>query len=146
MQALNDFRERIEKYEEVYETITDRNLHYIKLIDMCATTGENNCTYLLDPLSIGLRCHSAQRHVVYCPDACCNNNSFLGVQGDRAGLHGCEPHQRIHPWQDGLLPHAGALSFSALTLASYHTPSCTQQLLCANSVQLQKHLVGRRSG
>ena len=35
-QALEDFRERIAKYEEVYETITDRNLHYIKLIDMCA--------------------------------------------------------------------------------------------------------------
>ncbi len=35
-QALADFKERIAKYEEVYETITDRNLHYIKLIDMCA--------------------------------------------------------------------------------------------------------------
>ena len=35
LQALNDFRQRIQKYEEVYETITDRNLHYIKLIDMC---------------------------------------------------------------------------------------------------------------
>jgi hypothetical protein len=33
-QALLDFRERIRKYEEVYETITDRNMHYIKLIDM----------------------------------------------------------------------------------------------------------------
>lgn len=33
-QALEDFRARIRKYEEVYETITDRNLHYIKLIDM----------------------------------------------------------------------------------------------------------------
>ena len=37
VQALDDFKERIRKYEEVYETITDRNLHYIKLIDMCAT-------------------------------------------------------------------------------------------------------------
>ena len=35
VQALDDFKERIRKYEEVYETITDRNLHYIKLIDMC---------------------------------------------------------------------------------------------------------------
>ena len=35
LQALDDFRDRIAKYEEVYETITDRNLHYIKLIDMC---------------------------------------------------------------------------------------------------------------
>ncbi len=35
-QALDDFKERIRKYEEVYETITDRNLHYIKLIDMYA--------------------------------------------------------------------------------------------------------------
>ena len=34
VQALQDFRDRICKYEEVYETITDRNLHYIKLIDM----------------------------------------------------------------------------------------------------------------
>jgi hypothetical protein len=34
-QALKDFQERIRKYEDVYETITDRNLHYIKLIDMC---------------------------------------------------------------------------------------------------------------
>ena len=36
LQALKDFQDRIRKYEEVYETITDRNLHYIKLIDMCA--------------------------------------------------------------------------------------------------------------
>ena len=34
--ALDDFRARICKYEEVYETITNRDLHYIKLIDMCA--------------------------------------------------------------------------------------------------------------
>jgi len=32
--ALDDFRARIRKYEEVYETITNRDLHYIKLIDM----------------------------------------------------------------------------------------------------------------
>lgn len=32
--ALEDFRDRIRKYEEVYETITNRDLHYIKLIDM----------------------------------------------------------------------------------------------------------------
>ena len=36
VQALKDFRDRIAKYEEVYETITDRSLHYIKLIDMWA--------------------------------------------------------------------------------------------------------------
>lgn len=36
--ALDDFRARIRKYEEVYETITNRDLHYIKLIDMCAVT------------------------------------------------------------------------------------------------------------
>lgn len=35
-QALEDFKQRIAKYEEVYETITNRDLHYIKLIDMCA--------------------------------------------------------------------------------------------------------------
>lgn len=34
MQALADFKERIRKYEQVYETITDRRLHYIKLTDM----------------------------------------------------------------------------------------------------------------
>lgn len=32
--AVEDFRQRIKNYEEVYEPITDRNLHYIKLIDM----------------------------------------------------------------------------------------------------------------
>jgi len=32
---VEDFRQRIKNYEEVYEPITDRNLHYIKLIDMC---------------------------------------------------------------------------------------------------------------
>ena len=36
VQALADFQARIAKYEEVYQTLTDRNLHYIKLIDMCA--------------------------------------------------------------------------------------------------------------
>ena len=41
VQALNDFKERIEKYEEVYETITDRNMHYIKLIDMCETPSQS---------------------------------------------------------------------------------------------------------
>lgn len=34
--ALDDFRDRITRYEEVYETITNRDLHYIKLIDMYA--------------------------------------------------------------------------------------------------------------
>ncbi|KAK9833381.1 hypothetical protein WJX81_000334 [Elliptochloris bilobata] len=37
--ALEDFRDRIRRYEEVYETITDRNLHYIKLIDMVTGRG-----------------------------------------------------------------------------------------------------------
>ena len=41
VQALNDFKERIEKYEEVYETITDRNMHYIKLIDMCEAPSQS---------------------------------------------------------------------------------------------------------
>ncbi len=36
-----DFKERIRHYEEVYETITDRSIHYIKLIDM--VTGESWC-------------------------------------------------------------------------------------------------------
>jgi 6-phosphofructo-2-kinase/fructose-2,6-biphosphatase len=34
LQALNDFKHRIAKYNEVYEPIDDRRLHYIKLIDM----------------------------------------------------------------------------------------------------------------
>jgi hypothetical protein len=37
--ALADFRARIAKYEEVYETITDRTCHYIKLIDMVTGRG-----------------------------------------------------------------------------------------------------------
>ena len=49
-QALEDFRDRIAKYEEVYETITDRNMHYIKLIDMCACWHVDHPT----PLSHGL--------------------------------------------------------------------------------------------
>ncbi|GBF90835.1 6-phosphofructo-2-kinase fructose-2,6-bisphosphatase [Raphidocelis subcapitata] len=36
-QALNDFMDRIRRYEEVYEPIQDRALHYIKLTD--TTTG-----------------------------------------------------------------------------------------------------------
>lgn len=38
-EALKDFQDRIAKYEEVYETITDRSLHYIKLIDMVTGKG-----------------------------------------------------------------------------------------------------------
>ncbi len=34
VQALADFKARILKYNEVYEPIEDRCLHYIKLIDM----------------------------------------------------------------------------------------------------------------
>ena len=34
VKAVEDFRKRIKNYEEVYEPITDRNLHYVKLIDM----------------------------------------------------------------------------------------------------------------
>ena len=32
---------------------------------------------------------------------------LCGVQGDRAVVHGCQPHQRLHPREDGLLSHAG---------------------------------------
>jgi hypothetical protein len=38
-QALNDFKQRIKKYDEVYETINDRTMHYIKLIDMWVEGG-----------------------------------------------------------------------------------------------------------
>ncbi|KAG2490339.1 hypothetical protein HYH03_011286 [Edaphochlamys debaryana] len=37
--AVADFLARIKKYEEVYEPIDDRNLHYIKLIDMVTGRG-----------------------------------------------------------------------------------------------------------
>lgn len=33
-QALRDFKDRIMKYEEVYEELNDRTNHWIKLIDM----------------------------------------------------------------------------------------------------------------
>eukprot|EP00955_Chlamydomonas_euryale_P040394 351675-Chlamydomonas_euryale.AAC.7 len=32
--AIQDFKERIRKYQEVYQPIDDRTYHYIKLIDM----------------------------------------------------------------------------------------------------------------
>lgn len=51
-QALNDFQERIRKYEDVYETITDRNLHYIKLIDMCGLLLHGGDHIFLPPLSV----------------------------------------------------------------------------------------------
>lgn len=38
-EALADFKDRIAKYEAVYETITDRSLHYVKLIDMVTGRG-----------------------------------------------------------------------------------------------------------
>jgi 6-phosphofructo-2-kinase/fructose-2,6-biphosphatase len=34
VQAVSDFMLRIRKYEEIYEPIEDRNMHYIKLTDM----------------------------------------------------------------------------------------------------------------
>lgn len=38
--AMRDFKLRITKYEEVYEPITQENLHYIKLIDMVTGRGQ----------------------------------------------------------------------------------------------------------
>ncbi|RMZ52666.1 hypothetical protein APUTEX25_000785, partial [Auxenochlorella protothecoides] len=38
-EAWEDFTARIKKYEAIYETITDRRLHYIKLIDMVTGKG-----------------------------------------------------------------------------------------------------------
>jgi len=37
--ALVDFKDRIGKYEAVYQTITDRSMHYVKLIDMVTGRG-----------------------------------------------------------------------------------------------------------
>ncbi len=34
-QAIDDFKTRISKYEEVYTPMENRDMHYIKLIDMC---------------------------------------------------------------------------------------------------------------
>eukprot|EP00798_Chlamydomonas_sp_ICE-L_P009745 gene9745-7620_t len=38
-QAVNDFKTRVGKYEAVYEPISNRNVHYIKLIDMVTGRG-----------------------------------------------------------------------------------------------------------
>lgn len=38
-EAINDFKQRIQYYANVYEPITDRRLHYIKLIDMVTGRG-----------------------------------------------------------------------------------------------------------
>mmetsp|Transcript_33362 Transcript_33362/g.94519 ORF Transcript_33362/g.94519 Transcript_33362/m.94519 type:complete len:475 (-) Transcript_33362:36-1460(-) len=38
-QAVADFKDRILRYDEVYETITDRNIHYIKMINMVTGRG-----------------------------------------------------------------------------------------------------------
>jgi len=37
---MQDFQDRIRKYEEVYETIAQDNLHYVKLIDMVTGRGQ----------------------------------------------------------------------------------------------------------
>uniref|UniRef100_A0A7R9VHD7 6-phosphofructo-2-kinase domain-containing protein n=1 Tax=Chlamydomonas euryale TaxID=1486919 RepID=A0A7R9VHD7_9CHLO len=37
--GLADFKARVAKYEEVYEPLSDRNVHYIKLIDMVTGRG-----------------------------------------------------------------------------------------------------------
>ena len=37
--ALADFRERIARYEAAYETIGDRTMHYVKLINMVTPAG-----------------------------------------------------------------------------------------------------------
>lgn len=41
-QAVADFLARIAKYEEVYQPIDNRNLHYIKLIGEATRFGEIN--------------------------------------------------------------------------------------------------------
>ncbi|KAG1663909.1 hypothetical protein FOA52_002672 [Chlamydomonas sp. UWO 241] len=38
-EGLADFKARVAKYEEVYEPLVDRNVHYIKLIDMVTGRG-----------------------------------------------------------------------------------------------------------
>ncbi len=39
VQAVTDFRARVQKYEAVYETLTDRSQHWIKLINMVTGRG-----------------------------------------------------------------------------------------------------------
>jgi hypothetical protein len=53
--SKQDFKDRIRHYEEVYETIMDRSIHYIKLIDM--VTGGNWCADVG-----GIRLHNVQIH------------------------------------------------------------------------------------
>ena len=38
-EALRDFKQRIQKYLDVYEPISDRRMHYIKVVDMVTGRG-----------------------------------------------------------------------------------------------------------
>lgn len=54
-QSLADFKARISKYEEVYEPIANRNIHYIKLIDMCVCVRVCVCVRARLGLGVGGR-------------------------------------------------------------------------------------------
>lgn len=106
---FQDFRARIRKYEDGYETIMDRTLHYIKLIDMVtgraarcrlASHPDHTCTTPTPP-ALPLAPHPPPpTPPPPPPHPTCTRDP-------RSRLHGCEPHLGIPPRQDGLLPHAG---------------------------------------
>ena len=104
-EALADFRARIRKYEEVYETITDRSLHYIKLIDMVTGKGEKIeffCFFLFFPVvdeekKAKKKTRKTQKI----------KSKKKTKKKKKNRLHGRQPHLRLHPGQDRLLPHAG---------------------------------------
>ena len=123
--AAQDFRTRIAKYEAVYETIMDRTLHYIKLIDMVTGGWVAGCPTW--PMQGGKR--SGVGGLLSCSPSQCPGKRVPmpnGVRGSgpvahllggslsppplppsRPWLHGRQPHLRIHSRQAGLLPHAG---------------------------------------
>lgn len=98
-QALEDFKARIAKYEEVYETITNRDLHYIKLIDMY----DGGMTSHQNDSSIVYHCsllHNAKINALKHP-----------LQGDWTRVHGRQSHFRLHSWQNCVFPYAGVCGF-----------------------------------
>jgi hypothetical protein len=114
-EALADFRARIRKYEEVYETITDRSLHYIKLIDMVTGKGKKKkkgrvCCSSFETFEV-LKISKNRKlnfFLLFFSKKNQKNSKIIFPQR----LYGRQPHLRLHPGQDRLLPHAGLQSRS----------------------------------
>lgn len=122
-EAFNDFRARVRKYEAVYEPLTNRNVHYIKL------TGE-----LADNPVLG-----GVNHVVYmawCWYLALTQPGFPFRYGDWARLDGRESHLWLHPWEDCLLPHAN--------MQGGHDPDAEDMADEARRVVLQRTRAHRR--